>query len=50
MARQVDPAEHVDALRRQLRLAVIAKVHIVHQLRRRRVLRLVRREHVGRRW
>lgn len=42
--------EDVEALRRQQRAVVIAKVNTIHQLRRRRKPRLVRYAHVGRRW
>lgn len=50
MARDETPAEDVDATRRQLRAVVIAKVHTVYRLRRRRMPRLVRLNHVGTRW
>lgn len=50
MAEVEAPVEDVDAVRRQLRAAVIAKVHTIYQLRRRRRPGLVRLNHYGRRW
>lgn len=48
----VDPpvVEDVEADRRRLRAVLIAKVHTMYELRRRRRPRLVRYAHVGRPW
>ncbi len=53
MARRVvdvSPVEDVDAVRRQIRASVIAKIRLKRELARRRLMRLVRLHQQGRRW
>lgn len=50
MAEVEAPVEDVDAVRRQIRAAVIARIRTRRRLARRRLLQLVHLAHVGRRW
>lgn len=49
-AREVTPVDDVDAARRQIRASLIAKIRLRRELARRRLMRLVRLHHIGRRW